>query len=148
MDEYESWTRYPSLAKDLPRDAAIKLEQYCLLGRVGHFQAAEDTWTKYLKQHASSYLYSISYLDIVLRQSRYGTAIDYLTEYQNRFFNSDEVIILPVQRKVLSVMQAYLNIFTRGWLRAAVFQVRELLNLLSGTKADDYNDYDVRAFSP
>ncbi len=78
----ETWTRYPSLTKDLTTDAASLLEQYCLLGRIGDFQTAEDLWTENLKQHASSFLYSISYLDNVLRQSRYGSAGDYLAEYE------------------------------------------------------------------
>ena len=142
----ESWTRYPSLAKDLTPDATFLLEQYCLLGRVGDFQAAENIWTKNLQQHASSYLYSISYLDNVLRQSRYGSAIDYLTEYQTTFINLNEVVLLPAQQRVLSMMQAYLNVFTRGWLRAAVFQARELTSWLSATKVEDYDECHVRAF--
>jgi len=139
----ETWTRYPSLMKDLTADAASLLEQYCLLGRVGDFQAAEDLWIKQLKQNASLFLYSISYLDNMLRQSRYGSASDYLTEYQTSIVDAGKVGILPAQWRVLSVMRAYLNVFTRGWLRAAILKVRDTLEWLSATKIEEYDDHQV-----
>ena len=142
-EQMETWTRYPSLTKDLTADAGSLLEQYCLLGRIGDFQAAEDLWTENLKHHASSFLYSISYLDNVLRQSRYGSARDYLAEYQTSIVDTGKASVIPAQQKVLSAMQAYLNVFTRGLLQAAILVVRDTFKWLSTTKMEDYDDYQV-----
>jgi hypothetical protein len=96
-----------------------------------------------LQQYASSFLYSISHLDNVLRQTRYGSASDYLTEYQTSIVDAGTVGILPAQWRVLSVMQAYLNVFTHGWLRAATLKARVTLEWLSATKIEEYDDYQV-----
>ena len=88
---------------------------------------------------------SIQYphLDALLRQSRYGSAGDYLAEYRTSMADTGNTSITPVQRRVLSVMQAYSNVFRRGWLRAAILVVRDTMGWLSTTGMEDYDDYQV-----
>ena len=138
-----TWTRYPSLAGQLAHDVASLLERYCLLGRIGDFSTSQEIWDMELKEHASSFLFAISYIDTVLRQSRYGHANDYLREYHTTVVDAGKEVLLPSQLKILSIMQAYLHLFTRGWLRAAVTEARSTFSWLSATKAVEYDDYQV-----
>jgi hypothetical protein len=136
----ETWTRYPSLARDLTADRASLLEKYCLLSRIGDFQAAEKLWIGHLQQNESSFLYSISYIDGVLRQSRYGDARDFLKKHLHEVGKE-----LPAsQLMVLSSMEAYLDVFTHGRLRAAIVAARSTLKWLSATNMEQYDEYQVR----
>ncbi len=134
-----SWTRYPSLLGSLEADDAAGLEAYCLLGRIGDFEAAEGVWKNGLSD--SSFLNAISYLDNVLRQSRYGTAIDFLECFDLLKLDAEERVS---QMRVISIIRAYLNVWSRGRLRAGLIETRKTLQWLSETAQDDYGDYHVR----
>ena len=142
-DAMDTWTRYPSLISSLDKDVASLIEDYCLLSRIGDFKAAEDIWTRHLRQYRSLFVCSISHLDSVLRQTRYGSASDYLTEYRRTFIDSGDPALPKGQEMVFYVMEAYLNVFTRGWLRAAVLVARQMLEWLSATDMEDYDECQV-----
>ena len=135
----ESWTRYPSLLGSLEADDAAELEVYCLLGRIGNFKAADALWESKLSD--ASFLHAISYLDNVLRQSRYGTAIDFLERFDLRILDAEE---RESQLRVASIMRAYLDLFSRGRLRAGLIETRKTLQWLSETAQAEYGDYHVR----
>jgi hypothetical protein len=141
----DSWTRYPSLVGALDAIDAAELEEYCLLSRTGNFEAAEALWRGKLNQHASTFLYAISYVEVVLRQSRYGTASDFLESIERQ----EKLSVVEVQQKnVLAILRAYLDVFTRGWLRVALVQTRITLQWLSKTAQEEYDDYHVSIFLP
>jgi hypothetical protein len=136
----QSWTRYPSLLGSLEAEAAVDLEHYCLLGRIGDFEAAEKVWSERLDRYASLYPFTISHLDNILRQSRYGAASDFLDRLERR---TDRVVLELPQKRVLALLRAYINVFTRGWLRAGLEEVRSIMQWLSATAQEDYGDFHV-----
>jgi hypothetical protein len=136
----QSWTRYPSLLGSLEGEAAADLEYYCLLGRIGDFVAAENVWSERLDRYKSLYPFAISHVDNILRQSRYGAASDFLDRPEQR--TESRVPDLP-QKRVLALLRAYINVFTRGWLRAGLEEVRSTMQWLSATAQEDYGDFHV-----
>lgn len=133
----DSWIRYPSLLGSLKANDAAELEEYCLLGRIGDFEAADALWNSRL---SASFVYAMSYLDNVLRQSRYGTASDFLESFELRAEDAEE---REHQLRVISMLRAYLNTFSRGWLRAGLKETRKTLQWLSKTAQEDYGDHHV-----
>lgn len=135
----DSWTRYPSLADSASDQETTHLRRYCLLGRIGDFKLAQDVWDRSLRQREQTFLYAISHIDVVLRQTRYGDALDFLERILRTAQDT-----LPPQLRVYKTMKAYLDVFVHGRLRAALEIVRENLRSLSDTSMDQYDDYQVR----
>lgn len=133
----DSWTRYPSLLRNLNANDAVELENYCLLGRIGDFEGA-DALTSRLS--FTSFVNAISYLDNVLRQSKYGAASDFLESLELQAEDAEEQ---EHHLRVISILRAYLNLFSRGWLCAALKETRMTLQWLSETAQEDYGDYRV-----
>jgi len=135
-----SYSRYPSLVRNLDPGLANTIEQYCLLSRIGDFKAAEQLWSGSLEMHSPEYLFAVSRVDAFLRQTRYGDSNDYLKRHRTALRQSATLSCTSSQKNLLSILQAYTEVYTEGKLFSAIESARRVWKFLAEEPIDGYDD--------
>lgn len=143
----KAYGRYPSLYKGLEKAEIDRLEQFCYLSRTGRFSAAHQLWKNHFESKPSTFLLVVTYVDSILRQSNYGRARVQLENFIKAAKSAEKSFLVDGQLRLLLLMKAYCNIFTKGALRYALQEARKVWSWMAGIEYSDYDEVQVELSS-
>jgi hypothetical protein len=135
-----SFNRYASLVKSQTPETIEQLERYARLLRLGNFDGANSLWGSHLIHRSNSFLVVVCRAEGLLRQSAYGKANEFLDSVLEPWTNQPDHPFTSSEMKLLSLIHAICEIFTKGLLRRALIEARITRDWLSTT---DYWEYDA-----
>ena len=104
---------------------------------------AKEHWNESFESQPRTFLLAITYVDSLLRQSKYGDAQTYLEQALAAEDSSKSWVLTEGQLILLSLMKAYCNIWTKGLLRYAVRKARNAWKWLAGIDLASYDEVQV-----
>lgn len=137
--------RFPALYGSISTEKAQTLETYAYHGRLGRFHLTEATWSDVLSRQKIDFVSLVARVDCVLRQTRYKDASDLIQEAFQERFEAGTAGFDPKETNLLLLYQAYTKIFTKGALRYAINQAKDLPTWLHSDGEPREGDFKVRA---
>ena len=135
-----SFYRYSSLAESQPLELLEQLETYARQLRLGNFNGADVFWHDHSIHKSTSFPVIIVRAEGLLRQSAYGKANKFLDAVFEQQKNQPQHQFKSGQMKLLHIILAFCEIYTKGFLRRALSRARLTRDWLSKV---DYRKYDA-----